>query len=175
MNNSITICSLKSFSLALIFAFSFAEAASAHENFRLLGNSDTCIHCETNIVTVVDRPTTESIATLLIKYALLLDTTVESLSNLPLYQFIDEWIGVPYKYGGNDLSGIDCSSFAGTLYQKIYGLSLPRTSYEQSVQTDPVLEANLKRVICYFFKPVAKKFHMWEYILEVENLSMQAR
>lgn len=42
------------------------------------------------------------------------------------------YIGTPYKWGGNDIKrGIDCSAFVQQLYGKI-GLNLPRTAAEQA-------------------------------------------
>ncbi|RYG42697.1 NlpC/P60 family protein [bacterium] len=43
------------------------------------------------------------------------------------------YVGTPYKWGGNDLmSGIDCSGFVKKLYGKI-GVDLPRTAAEQAL------------------------------------------
>ncbi|MDX2064584.1 MAG: C40 family peptidase [Fimbriimonadaceae bacterium] len=42
------------------------------------------------------------------------------------------FIGTPYKWGGNDIqNGIDCSAFVKKLYGEI-GISLPRTASEQA-------------------------------------------
>ena len=82
------------------------------------------------------------------KYALLMETEVESITNLPLFNFIEEWWGTSYKYGGNDRSGIDCSSFTCKLLSEVYGLSAPRTSKEQYnkcevIPTEDLVEGNL--------------------------------
>ena len=45
-----------------------------------------------------------------------------------LYDELATWIGVPYKFGGNDRSGVDCSGFAVAVYKKVYGISLERQS-----------------------------------------------
>jgi cell wall-associated NlpC family hydrolase len=43
------------------------------------------------------------------------------------------YVGTPYKWGGNDLNrGIDCSAFVQQLYGKI-GVDLPRTAAEQAL------------------------------------------
>ena len=44
-----------------------------------------------------------------------------------------KYIGIPYRFGGNDLrGGIDCSAFVQKLYGQI-GVSLPRTAAEQAL------------------------------------------
>lgn len=43
-----------------------------------------------------------------------------------LYSFVLDWYGTPYKYGGCQRSGVDCSCFTVMLCEKVYGTSLPR-------------------------------------------------
>ena len=38
-----------------------------------------------------------------------------------------QWIGTPYKYGGENKNGADCSGFVMAVYQNS-GICLPRTS-----------------------------------------------
>lgn len=47
--------------------------------------------------------------------------------NAKLYETVNSWLGVPYKYGGTDRTGIDCSAFVGTVYREVYGVTLHRT------------------------------------------------
>ena len=47
--------------------------------------------------------------------------------NALLYETVNSWLGVPYKYGGTDRNGIDCSAFVGTVYRTVYGVTLKRT------------------------------------------------
>lgn len=47
--------------------------------------------------------------------------------NKTLYETVNSWLGVPYKYGGTDRNGIDCSAFVGAVYRKVYGVNLKRT------------------------------------------------
>lgn len=54
------------------------------------------------------------------KYASQLGVSVSDLKNEKLYQFINDWYGVPYKYAGKDKSGIDCSGLTSTLYLNVY-------------------------------------------------------
>jgi len=44
---------------------------------------------------------------------------------------IELFLGIPYVWGGNDASGMDCSAFVKQVYE-IYGFDLPRTSVLQS-------------------------------------------
>jgi murein DD-endopeptidase / murein LD-carboxypeptidase len=68
---------------------------------------------------------------IVLKYATFLKTTPDSLSNIELYRFIDKWMYTPYKYGGNDEKGIDCSGFVQRLLNDVYKIPVPRTSAQQ--------------------------------------------
>ncbi len=65
------------------------------------------------------------------RFAEMMETDPEEVSNLPLYKFIDDWYGVRYKWGGTDNTGIDCSAFSQKLYGAIYSLNILRTSRQQ--------------------------------------------
>ena len=41
------------------------------------------------------------------------------------------WLGTPYRYGGNDRRGIDCSGLVLQVYKDALGIQLPRNSREQ--------------------------------------------
>lgn len=53
------------------------------------------------------------------------------------------WLGTPYKYGGNDRDGLDCSGFVVRVYNDALGIKLPRTSREQSTFCTPVKKSDL--------------------------------
>lgn len=65
------------------------------------------------------------------KYSKLLSVPEDSITNFKLYSFIDEWYGTPYKWGGIDKSGIDCSAFIQKLLLEVYNIDIPRTSVQQ--------------------------------------------
>ncbi|NOY07181.1 MAG: C40 family peptidase [Chlorobi bacterium] len=49
-----------------------------------------------------------------------------------LMQEIVNLLGVRYRYGGTDaIRGLDCSAFTGTVYSRVFGIRLPRTSRAQ--------------------------------------------
>ena len=66
-----------------------------------------------------------------VKYSGILCSVPQALSNLALYNFIDDWYGTDYQMGGNDKTGIDCSAFVQRLYLEVFGFSMVRTALEQ--------------------------------------------
>jgi lipoprotein Spr/probable lipoprotein NlpC len=54
------------------------------------------------------------------------------LKSRKLYNFITDWTGVRYQFGGLDKRGIDCSGFALLLQKEIYGWTMPRVSRDQA-------------------------------------------
>ncbi len=65
------------------------------------------------------------------RYAIIMDETVERLSNIKLLNKINEWWGTPYCMGGKTKDCIDCSSFTQAMVRDIYKAELPRTAQEQ--------------------------------------------
>lgn len=94
----------------------------------------------------------EKASSLQFKYALLLDTYVENLSNIKLFLNIDEWWGTSYCLGGKTKNCIDCSSFTGTLIKENYKINLPRTAAEQYKESARIEKADLKEGDLVFFK-----------------------
>ena len=45
---------------------------------------------------------------------------------------ITKLLGIPYKYGGQSVRGMDCSAFVRTVYKNALDYILPRTSGQQS-------------------------------------------
>ena len=69
-----------------------------------------------------------------------------------LNSFLDYWIGTPYKYGGTDKSGIDCSAFSSRFYKDVLSLNILRTTELQFDQGQPVKEAFLQLGDLVFFR-----------------------
>lgn len=73
----------------------------------------------------------EAASSVQLKYAVLMNTEVESLPSKELLENVDEWYGVRYRTGGNTKTGVDCSGFTVAVYAALYGFALPRVSREQ--------------------------------------------
>jgi lipoprotein Spr len=82
-------------------------------------------------VITVTTTTTPHYDSLQVKYAGYLNTSPDRIVNIRLYRFIDGWMGTPYKWGGLDQKGIDCSAFMQKLLAEVYDIHLPRTSVQQ--------------------------------------------
>ena len=61
------------------------------------------------------------------------------------------WIGTPYRYGGNDRKGIDCSGFTCAVFDTALGIKLPRSSREQAEFCRPLKRNALKAGDLVFF------------------------
>ncbi|MGZ3885338.1 MAG: C40 family peptidase [Bacteroidia bacterium] len=74
-----------------------------------------------------------------------------------LYQFVSDWYGVPYKYGGCDKSGTDCSCLTDNLYTSVYQKKLPRSATEMARTCEKVGESSVKEGDLVFFKINSKE------------------
>ena len=72
--------------------------------------------------------------------------------SLKLFDFISDWIGRPYKWGGVSKRGIDCSAFVRELYGKVMNQYLPRNSRQQYGYVTPIKKEELKTGDLVFFK-----------------------
>ncbi len=72
--------------------------------------------------------------------------------NMGLYAEVSLWLGVPYRYGGLSRKGLDCSGFAYLIFQKVYGLNLPRSTADQStMKMKQISKGSLKTGDLVFF------------------------
>ncbi len=87
-----------------------------------------------------------------IKFASLMEVLPQTIRNIPLYAFVNEWYGTRYRLGGTDKSGIDCSAFVQRCYENIFGMNLVRTAFEQFNMSNVVWKnADLKEGDLVFF------------------------
>lgn len=92
-----------------------------------------------------------------LKYANILGVIPISITNDVLYEFVDEWYGTKYRYGGTSKSGIDCSAFVQKLYDRVFNIPIVRTSREQFKGCDLTLKRDeLREGDLIFFKTNGK-------------------
>ncbi len=120
----------------------------------------------TSSVKNVETETAEE-RTLREKYAIQLGVDAATLKKqAALLRFIDEWYGVPYKYGGKDKNGIDCSAFSSRLLANVYGISVAGSAQELYDLCKSADVSDLKEGDLVFFKIESKKItHVGVYLM----------
>ena len=106
----------------------------------------------------------EKINSLRFKYSISLDVQIEALNNQDLLNYMDDWYGTRYRYGGLDKKGIDCSAFAAGLMSVVYGITLPRTVKEQYKATCRVKKDDLLMGDLVFFNTKGWLSHVGVYL-----------
>lgn len=69
-----------------------------------------------------------------------------------LYTQFQSWQGTPYRLGGYDQSGIDCSGFVARTYSDLFNRQLPRTTTAQSKVGKKIKRRELQAGDLVFFK-----------------------
>src|ERR1700740_2255264 len=57
-------------------------------------------------------------------FSQIMGVALSTTSNVKLFQFVYDWIGTPYRFGGESKKGIDCSAFTKELYGKVFNLTI---------------------------------------------------
>lgn len=91
-----------------------------------------------------------------LKYAVLLNTEIESLPATSLLESVDEWYGVQYRRGGNTKNGVDCSGFTVAVYETVYGMTIPRVSRDQYKISRKISSTELSEGDLVFFNTNGK-------------------
>jgi len=81
-----------------------------------------------------------------------------------LVQYATQFVGNPYVWGGTSLTrGADCSGFVMSVYAH-FGISLPRTSYEQRTAGDEISYAEAQPGDLFFYGNGSRINHVAIYI-----------
>jgi lipoprotein Spr len=82
----------------------------------------------------------------------ILKMNVKEIKTEKLYRFVSDWYGTPYKYGGCDKKGTDCSCLALNLYSVVYEKKIARTAGDIKGMCEKVNPSSLKEGDFIFFK-----------------------
>jgi len=99
------------------------------------------------------------------KYSEIFAYKLNGTENKKLVTTISGWLGVPYKYGGCDKKGTDCSCLVKMIYQDVYGIDLNRRSIDIMKNSIKVKRKNILEGDLVFFKTSKNKYsHVGIYI-----------
>ncbi|RCH56245.1 glycoside hydrolase [Mucilaginibacter hurinus] len=100
------------------------------------------------------------------KYSALLGVKKTEIKNGRLYSFLNDWLGTPYRYGGLDKEGVDCSGFVYTLQQQVYDIeNMPRSTNLQINFIKRKYEDELREGDLVFFDFDGRQFsHVGVYL-----------
>jgi murein DD-endopeptidase / murein LD-carboxypeptidase len=87
------------------------------------------------------------------RYSEILGLPSKEIKNISLFKFVEEWNGIPYKYGGRTKSGVDCSNFTSLLYDSVFNIGISGSSASIFQQCKKHVEkSELKEGDLVFFK-----------------------
>lgn len=87
----------------------------------------------------------------LAKASIRLGVDINLEDNHKLYMESAEWIGVPYRSGGDSKRGTDCSGLTYQIYRKVYRTQLPRNTEDLRKKSNKVSKRNLREGDLVFF------------------------
>lgn len=71
-----------------------------------------------------------------------------------------KWKGTPYRYGGENSNGIDCSAFTQQVFHDFFGLDLPRHTRSQLQEGTSIRRRSIKTGDLIFFKTGRGSLHV---------------
>ncbi len=88
----------------------------------------------------------------LAKASIKLGIDIDMYDNHKLYMEAAEWVGVPYRWSGNNKRGIDCSGLTCQIYKNVYKKKLDRsTDGQRTKNCKKVAKRNLQEGDLVFF------------------------
>ncbi len=83
-----------------------------------------------------------------------------------LLAYYEEWQGVPYRLGGTDKQGVDCSAFTQLAFREKLRFDLPRTTEGQVKRGRQISPTGLEPGDLLFYKSSVKVRHVGIYLGE---------
>lgn len=99
-----------------------------------------------------DKPADEEQSLAKEYFSQVMGVALSATSNVKLFQFVYDWVGTPYRFGGSSKKGIDCSAFTKQLYTNVFNLTIKRNSRDIFSMVSPVGKEELKEGDLVFFK-----------------------
>jgi len=100
-------------------------------------------------------------------YSKKLGVTLKGTENKKLIQSMSSWMGVPYKYGGDNKAGCDCSGLVKSIFKEVYNKDLFRSAMDQMQNVRIIKRDELAIGDLVFFKTIGDKVsHVGIYIGE---------
>ncbi len=166
--NRINITNTSDNTLSLIDGISFTPdgilRTSESGGTKSIKTIEIPIVTKRNKIVEVANSVIENLSTLQFKYAMMMNVEVESLKNVSLLGFVDDWFGTNYRLGGTTKRGIDCSALTSALMLAVYGFNLPRTARQQYDATEHVDKDELKEGDLVFFNTKGGVSHVGVYL-----------
>ena len=80
-------------------------------------------------------------------------------------QIYTEWRGTPYKFGGTNKRGVDCSGFVSVTFRDKFNINLPRSTVEQAKVGVKVNKSDLRSgdLVLFRLKNSANNLHVGIY------------
>lgn len=162
LSNSILCCTIFFAAFVLIGCantseYNFGDSEESHsKDVNGYNNPKEMVSTSTlEAKTSINKDNLEAISSSLAGFISSSDFEVNVDKDEVMYKII-EYINTPYLWGGTSKRGIDCSAFIQTVFYQASGITLPRTSLEQSSVGDPVELKDLKFGDLLFFDTMRK-------------------
>ncbi len=85
-------------------------------------------------------------------FSQIMGVATNAMTNTKLYQFVYEWLGTPYRLGGDSKKGIDCSKFSLAVYENVFNTTIGYNSRNQYDNVKPIRKNDLQPGDLVFFK-----------------------
>lgn len=102
------------------------------------------------------------------------DMMASGISKSDLMYIIMEWLGTPYRFGGNSKGNIDCSGFTQKVFLAAAEIMIPRVAREQVHIGDKINRKNLEFGDLVFFHTYSRRFASHVGIYLGDNLFAHA-